>query len=295
MAALLELLSKITPSLSSVLIQGESGTGKELIAQMIHYQGPLANQPLVSLHCGALKESLLESQLFGHVKGAFTGAEVDHVGLLVQAHGGTIFLDEIGELSLDVQAKFLRVLQEGEVRPLGSSKVRKVNFRVLAATHRNLEAMVKEGTFREDFYYRLNVIFVQVPPLRERREDIALLVNHFLREEAKGKTKKKISNQALKVLTNAPWPGNVRQLKHTLEFLCTFHSGKRINAKDLPQNLRQVKKEKESLTLDQAKQEFTQNYLKKILAQTGGQIPKAAKLAGLKRESLYRLMRKHLK
>src|SRR5208283_561531 len=204
---------RVTASDVPVLVVGESGTGKELIARAIHMNGPRARQAFVSENCASVPETLLESTLFGHVKGAFTGASATRAGLFDIADGGTLFLDEIGEMSLAMQAKLLRVLQDGEVRPVGGERARKVDVRIIAATHRDLEAMVAAGTFREDLLYRLNVITLRVPALRERPEDIPLLVDHMIAKHAGGR-RVKVTRPAMVKLASFPWPGNVRQLEN---------------------------------------------------------------------------------
>jgi transcriptional regulator with PAS, ATPase and Fis domain len=294
MKELYQLLDRIIPSKISVLLHGESGTGKELLAKAIHYNGSLANKPLICINCAALNAQILEGQLFGYVKGAFTGATQDQKGLIEQAHGGTLFLDEIGDLSLEIQTKFLRVLQEGEVLPLGSHQVRKVKIRVISATHRDLTQDVKVGRFREDLYYRLAKIHVPVPALRERREDIPLLIDYFLKDFAKktGSPIKKISQKALTCLQNAPWPGNVRQLENTLKMILTLNPSARINSAHLPPELLPASKREKPPRLAKARNKFMKEYFAYLFNQAGGQIRVAAELADVKRESLYRIMRK---
>jgi transcriptional regulator with GAF, ATPase, and Fis domain len=213
MRELLRLVDRVTASEVPVLIVGDSGTGKELVARAMHTNGPRAKRAFVGENCASVPESLLESTLFGHVKGAFTGASSTRAGLFEVADGGTLFLDEIGEMSLGMQAKLLRVLQDGEVRAVGGERARKVDVRVIGATHRDLEAMVAEGKFREDLFYRLNVITLRVPPLRERADDIPLLVDHFMRKHSPDK-KVKVTRAAMDKLMAFPWPGNVRQLEN---------------------------------------------------------------------------------
>jgi two-component system, NtrC family, response regulator AtoC len=214
-----ELAAKVAPYDTTILIVGESGTGKELVAQAIHYAGPRAHKPLVPVNCGGIPESLLESELFGHVKGAFTGADRTRKGLFEEADGGTLFLDEIGEMPPPLQVKLLRVLQESEIRPVGQTVCRKVNVRVIAATSRNLAQMVAEGTFREDLYYRLNVICIDLPPLRDRNEDIPLLCRHFITQfnQSLGRNVRGIAPLAMSHLLQRRWPGNVRELENTIE------------------------------------------------------------------------------
>jgi transcriptional regulator with GAF, ATPase, and Fis domain len=215
---LLHLVRKVSASPSAVLLRGESGTGKELLARAIHEHSPRAGKAFVTVHCAALSTSLLESELFGHVKGAFTGAHRDKVGRFELANGGSLFLDEIGDISLEVQTKLLRVLQEMTFERVGSSEPVKVDVRLIAATHQRLEALIRQGRFREDLYYRLDVISIHVPPLRERREDIIELANYFLRQYAQrcGKEMTLIDDDALLVLKAYSWPGNVRQLENVI-------------------------------------------------------------------------------
>ncbi|OGW15848.1 MAG: hypothetical protein A3K09_01675 [Nitrospinae bacterium RIFCSPLOWO2_12_FULL_47_7] len=215
----LEFVDKISKLDTVVFIQGDTGTGKEVIAKAIHDFSPRANKPFVAINCGALSETLLDSELFGHVKGAFTSADADSKGLFEAADGGTIFLDEIGEMSLGTQVKLLRVLQDGEVRKLGSSTSKKVDIRILTATHRNIESMIDEGKFREDLYYRIHVFTIYTPTLGERKEDIPILAEHFLKEFASRQDKiiHSISDQAIKILLKHPWPGNIRELRNVIE------------------------------------------------------------------------------
>jgi transcriptional regulator with PAS, ATPase and Fis domain len=224
MQNLYRLLERVANSDATVLVQGENGTGKELIAKAVHFNSPRKKNRFIPVNCGAFNENLLESELFGHVKGSFTGAVKDKKGLFEEADGGTLFMDELGETSMAMQVKLLRVLQDGTYTPVGSSQVRKSNVRVVAATNRDLAKMVKDGTFREDLFYRLNVINVTVPPLRERRDDIKLLCDHFLAAHAKAASKsvKLISSECMEVLMNYEWPGNVRELENEIERLCVL-------------------------------------------------------------------------
>jgi Nif-specific regulatory protein len=224
MRKLFGLMDKVIDVNTTILIQGETGTGKELIAKVIHYNGPLKDRPFVAENCGALSENLLESELFGHVKGAFTGAVSDKKGLFEMADGGTVLLDEIGEMPLSMQVKLLRVLQEGQFRPVGASHYVKVNVRVIACTNRDLEAEMGKGNFREDLFYRVNVFPLTIPPLRERKEDIPLLAAHFLKEFAK-KFKRSVPRlipNALELITAYDWPGNVRELQNEMERALTL-------------------------------------------------------------------------
>jgi len=217
----------------SILIRGDSGTGKELVARVLHERGARYKRRFVALHCGAIPDSLIDSELFGHAKGAFTGATADRPGVFVEADGGTLFLDEIGDMPLGVQARLLRVLQEGEVRPVGGSGVRTVDVRVIAATHVDLTAAVEQGRFRQDLFYRLNVVVLSVPPLRERLEDLPILAAHFLRKHG-GTTPMSLSPDALDVMTSYAWPGNVRELENAVMHALALHQGDVIMPESLP-------------------------------------------------------------
>jgi len=240
MEKLYRILSKVSQSAHPVLILGESGTGKELVARTIHAYGQNAQKPFLPVDCGSLVPSLMESELFGYVKGAFTGANRSKDGLLVAAEGGTVFLDEIGELSLDLQAKLLRALQEREVRPVGATHRVPIKARILAATNRDLAAMVEKGAFRKDLFYRLNVVNLRLPSLRDRREDIPLLTAHFLdRVSRERRAKFTLSDEALRVMMDYAWPGNVRELEHAVERACTMSSGPILHLGDFPTQLQQ--------------------------------------------------------
>ena len=238
MDKLYRILAKVAQSSHPVLILGESGVGKELVARSIHSNGPHADRPFVPIDCGSLVPTLMESELFGYVKGAFTGANRSKDGLLASAEGGTVFLDEIGELPLDLQAKLLRALQEKEVRPVGATHRIAINVRILAATNRNLAAAVEQGRFRKDLYYRLSVVNLRIPPLRERKQDIPLLAAHFLeRMSRETGTTHTLSDDALRTLVDYEWPGNVRELENSLERACTLSSGPVLHLGDLPTQL----------------------------------------------------------
>ena len=240
MEKLYRILSKVAQSSHPVLVLGESGTGKELVARTIHAYGPNAQKPFLPVDCGSLVPTLIESELFGYVKGAFTGANHARDGLLVSAEGGTVFLDEIGELSLDLQAKLLRALQEKEVRPVGATHRVPIKARIVAATNRDLASMVEKGTFRKDLFYRLNVVNLRLPPLRDRREDIPLLAAHFLdRMSREHRVKFTLSDEALRTMMRHDWPGNVRELEHSLERACALSSGPVLHLGDLPTQLQQ--------------------------------------------------------
>jgi DNA-binding NtrC family response regulator len=235
MEKLYRIIAKAANSSHPVLILGESGTGKEMVARSIHYSGPFHDKPFIPVDCGSLVPTLIESELFGYVKGAFTGANQAKDGLLAIAEGGTVFLDEVGELPVDLQAKLLRAIQEKEIRPVGSTRRIPINVRILAATNRVLEQAVTEGAFRRDLYFRLNVLSLRIPPLRERREDIPLLVAHFMERSSRASGQEKIlTDDAIKVMLAYDWPGNVRELENCLERTCAFTSGPLIHVPDLP-------------------------------------------------------------
>ena len=235
MEKLYRIIAKAANSVHPVLILGESGTGKEMVARSIHYSGPFRDKPFIPVDCGSLVPTLIESELFGYVRGAFTGANQSKDGLLLMAEGGTVFLDEVGELPVDLQAKLLRAIQEKEIRPVGSTRRVPINIRILAATNRDLEHAVMEGTFRRDLYFRLNVLSLRIPALRERRQDIPLLIGHFLERTARTSGQEKmLSDDALKAMLAYDWPGNVRELENCLERTYAFCSGPLIHTVDLP-------------------------------------------------------------
>ena len=273
-----------------ILIQGESGTGKELLARALHRASERHAYPFVAINCGAIPQELLESELFGHIKGAFTGATHEHPGLFLSAQHGTVFLDEIGDMPPPLQVKLLRVLQEGEVRPVGSTALVPVNVRILSATHRNLEAAIVSGEFREDLYYRLNVVNLNLPPLRNRREDIPLLAQYLL-----GRLTKKYQRDvrgfapdALDLLLAADWPGNVRQLNNVIEQCCALCTTRTIPASLVTRALRDKPTELASLT--DARAQFERDYLIALLRRTQGRVTDAARIAGRNRTELYRLL-----
>ena len=238
MEKLYRIISKAANSIHPVLILGESGTGKEMVARSIHYSGPFRDKPFVPVDCGSLVPTLIESELFGYVKGAFTGANQSKDGLMAMAEGGTIFLDEVGELPVDLQAKMLRAIQEKEIRPVGSTRRIPINIRILAATNRDLEQAVMQGTFRRDLYFRLNVLSLRIPALRERRQDIPLLIGHFLERMTRTSgLEKMLSDEALKAMLAYDWPGNVRELENCLERTYAFTSGPLIHSTDLPREV----------------------------------------------------------
>src|SRR5437879_455115 len=235
MEKLYRIIAKAANSVHPVLILGESGTGKEMVARSIHYSGPFRDKPFIPVDCGSLVPTLIESELFGYVRGAFTGANQFKDGLLAIAEGGTVFLDEVGELAVDLLAKLLRALQEKEIRPVGSTKWVPINVRILAATNRDMEQAVGQGEFRRDLYFRLNVLSLRIPPLRERREDIPLLIAHFMERSSRASGQEKIlTDEAIKAMLAFDWPGNVRELENCLERTCAFTSGPLIHVTDLP-------------------------------------------------------------
>jgi len=293
MAEALAEARMVAQSDASVLLRGESGTGKELLAQAIHQAGPRASKPFVAVNCGAIPEALLESELFGHVKGAFTDAVANHKGLFQAADGGTLLLDEIGDMPPALQIKLLRVLQERVVRPLGSSQSIPVDVRIISATHRDLDAAMAEGQFRADLYYRLNVVTLTLPPLSERREDIPLLANHFLLKLA-AKYDKRLSGfapEALKALSTAAWPGNVRQLYNVVEQVCALSTTPLVPLALVQRALRSPSVQ--VLTFAEARQRFERDYLMGLLKLTDGNVADAARLADRNRTEFYRLMQKH--
>ncbi|WP_327516738.1 sigma 54-interacting transcriptional regulator [Cognatazoarcus halotolerans] len=293
MAELLEETRMVAASDASILIRGESGSGKELLARAIHLASPRAAAPFVAINCGAIPEQLLESELFGHIKGAFTGATSSHEGLFQAADGGTLFLDEIGDMPLALQVKLLRVLQERAVRPVGSTRAAPIDVRILSATHRDLDAAMAEGQFREDLFYRLNVVSLSLPQLAERREDIPLLATHFLQQLAE-KYRKSVNgfaSDAMEALVTAPWPGNVRQLFNVVEQVCALTTTPLIPLTLVQRALRVPSME--ALTYADAKQRFERNYLIQLLKLTDGNVSDAARLADRNRTEFYRLLQKH--
>jgi transcriptional regulator with PAS, ATPase and Fis domain len=279
-------VSRVAPTDATVLIEGETGTGKELIARMIHQNSRRVQQPFVPVDCGAIAPSLLESELFGTLKGAYTGADRDRMGVFETAHGGTVFLDEIGDIDVGFQLKLLRFLQEREIRPLGSSRAKKVDVRVIAATNRDVQKMVDEGKFREDLWYRLNVVRLTVPPLCERPSDIPLLVHYFLqRYNERYKLGTRLADSGVKAMQEYSWPGNVRQLQHMVERLTILAPGSRIDAEAVRQAIEQMdSRESASETLADTEAE----QVRRVLAATNGNKSRAAKVLGIERKTLYR-------
>jgi two-component system response regulator GlrR len=293
MAEVLAEAKLVAASDASVLIRGESGSGKELIAQAIHRASPRATHPFVAVNCGAIPENLLESELFGHVKGAFTGAVANHPGLFQAANGGTLFLDEIGDMPVALQVKLLRVLQERMVRPVGASHAVPVDVRILSATHRDLDLAIIDGSFRKDLYYRLNVVSLALPTLAERREDIPLLAAHFLARLALkyGRKVNGFAPDAMKALTTASWPGNVRQLHNVVEQVTALATTPLVPLALVQRALRVPSMEVLSYT--EARTRFERDYLVGLLKITDGNVADAARLADRNRTEFYRLMQKH--
>jgi two-component system response regulator GlrR len=275
-----------------VLITGESGTGKELLAKGIHNASPRRAKPFVAINCSAMAENLLESELFGHVKGSFTGAVRDHAGLFQAADGGTLLLDEIGDMPMRLQVKLLRVLQENSIRPIGATDATPVNVRVISATHRDLQQLMMSGQFREDLYYRLNVVHIEMPPLNRRREDIPLLVSHFLAQISNESGVRKIyAPEAVELLATADWPGNIRQLSNVVRQNVALSQTPIIPVELVQQSLGGTQSKLPSF--DEARDEFTRSYLSQILQITGGNVSQAARLAKRNRTDFYKLLSRH--
>jgi two-component system response regulator GlrR len=290
---LLTQISIVAQNDVPVIIYGESGTGKELVARAIHYTGKRNDKPFVVENCGAIPENLIENELFGHVKGAYTDARTDQKGLFEEAHGGTLFLDEIGELPLALQVKFLRVLQDGEFKRIGSTRAIKVDVRVIAATNKDLIQAIAEKAFREDLYYRLNVIPIQIPPLRERKEDIPLLISHFLQEFNKelGKKVEGFSPAAIQKMMTYQWPGNVRELKNKVKQAMVLTRNNVITAEDLFFHIPVASNKFQSFK--EAKREFEKEYISQVLRICQGNISQAARLARKDRKDFYDVMKKY--
>jgi DNA-binding NtrC family response regulator len=301
MHRIFRLIGKIAPTESTVLITGESGTGKEMIAKAIHLQSRRAHRPFVAVNSSAIPESLFESELFGHVRGAFTGATNDRVGLMQHADRGTIFFDEVAEMPLSVQVKLLRALQSGEVRRVGAKESMQVDIRVIAATNRDVKRALADGSFREDLYYRLNVFHIELPPLRERREDIPLLANYFREKYARelGKPVTRFSERAQMHLMRYEYPGNVRELENAIERAVTLADGGEITPTDLPPVIREPRTPlldrgnsfpySENLTLAQLEAE----HIRRVLVHTAGNATKAAKTLGISRSTLWRKIKEY--
>ncbi|MBT4503052.1 MAG: sigma-54-dependent Fis family transcriptional regulator [Gemmatimonadetes bacterium] len=306
MTQIFDSIRKIADSNINVLISGASGTGKELIARSIHVNSRRGGRPFVALNCGALPEHLVESEIFGYERGAFTGAARPKPGLLETAHGGTFFMDEIGELPASLQVKFLRVLQDGKFRRLGSTQEREVDVRLICATNQELEKRLEEGDFREDLYYRINTFTIAIPPLKERRDDIPLLAGHFLQKygEQNQKFIEVISMEAMELLRNHEWKGNVRELEHVIERALVLASDDNIQVEDLPQNIQAVAAEENvppraymDLPFKDAKaqliEDFERRYIVEVLGKYQGNISRAAVHSGIDRRSLHRLLAKY--
>ena len=298
MRGLLSLIKKVSPTDSTVLVLGDSGTGKELVATSIHENSARKSKPLIKLNCAAIPEELLESELFGHEKGAFTGANKFKPGKFDMANGGTIFLDEIGDMPLNLQAKILRILQEQEFYRVGGSRTIKVDVRVIASTNKNLEKMVREGTFREDLFYRLNVFTLHLPPLRERKEDIPQLVDYFLQNLPK---KVEISSVALQMLIAYSWPGNIRELKNTIESASVIAENGYIEPAQLSSNITGILNDVDrpdlklpvNLPLDERLREIEKSMIIEALRKTGGVQVRATELLGINQRSLWHRIKKH--
>jgi two-component system response regulator GlrR len=287
-----DAIKRVAPTTTTVLITGETGTGKELVADAIHYNSPRKNNPLIKINCAAISETLMESELFGHEKGAFTDAGRKKPGLFVRAQRGTVFLDEIGDLPLALQGKLLRVLQERTITPVGGEEEVDIDVRVIVATNKNLKEEVKKETFREDLFYRVHVIPVLIPPLKERKEDIPPLVEHFLSKygEQMGKKNSTITSAALQKLMLYDWPGNVRELENTIQFALAMCENGIIDAElILPDSTGRSPLP----TLNEARAGFEKTYLRNLLKATAGNISRAAELAGKYRSDLYNLLKKH--
>jgi two-component system, NtrC family, response regulator GlrR len=291
-----ELLSRaklVAESDSTVLIRGESGTGKELLAIALHKASNYKKGPFIPVNCTAIPETLLESELFGHVKGSFTGAVKSYAGLFQSADNGTLFLDEIGDMPLHIQVKLLRVLQDRHIRPVGSSKPVPVNVRIISATHKNLEEAIRENTFREDLFYRLNVVSLELPPLHKRKEDIPLLADHFVTilTEKKDGQEKRFTPEAMKILVEAQWPGNIRQLYNVVENAVALATSSLITEDLLYDAIKQH--QRKILPLSEARRQFEQQYLIQLLQTTQGNVSQAARLAQRNRTDFYKLLNRH--
>jgi len=299
MEKLYRIVAKAANSTHPVLILGESGTGKELIARSIHFSGPFRGKPFIPVDCGSLVPTLIESELFGHVKGAFTGAQHAKDGLLTIADGGTVFLDEVGELPIDLQAKLLRAIQDKEIRPVGSTKHIPIHVRILAATNRDLEEAVAQGAFRRDLYFRLNVLSLRIPSLRERRQDIPILASHFLERLSRGAEQERtLSDDALKAMLAYDWPGNVRELENCLERACAFTTGPMIHVGDLPREISQLQGSAASergngIAKIVPMSELERQTILNAIAQLNGDKLQAARLLGIGKTTLYRKLKEY--
>jgi two-component system nitrogen regulation response regulator NtrX len=297
MKALRQQLTLMAATNGRVLIFGESGTGKELIAHAIHAASPRATEAFVEVNCAAIPEELIESELFGHRKGSFPGASEDKIGKLQKADGGTLFLDEVGDMSLKTQAKVLRALEEQRLEPVGAAESIQVNVRVVASTNKNLEEEIERGNFREDLFYRLNVIPFHVPPLRERIEDVRLLAGHFVKEftTAYGRKPKELTEDALRALEDYPWPGNVRELRNLMERIVIMNPQTRIDARHIPLDPARravfFKPGEQLGSLQEVREAAERDYILKKIEETKGNVTRAAEMLGLERSHLYRKMK----
>lgn len=297
MKEVFDLVGRVAEATANILITGESGSGKEIVAKAIHYQGPRKSKPFMAINCTAIPENLLESELFGHAKGAFTGAIQRKKGLFEEAQGGTLFLDEIGDMDLVLQAKLLRVLQERKIRPVGDNQVINVDVRIIAATHKDLKAAIKEGRFREDLYYRLSVIPIVIPSLRHRREDIPLLVDFFLKKYASANHKKVngLTRAAMNRLITMPWHGNVRELENAIERMVVLSDKPYIDVSDIPDSSSEtvedffIRSTSDFPTL----QELEKRYIQVVMEKTAGRKEKASQILGINRRTLYRKEREY--
>jgi DNA-binding NtrC family response regulator len=294
MKKIYRLVSKVALQRHPVLIMGESGTGKELVARAIHTHGPWRDEPFVPVDCGALPPTLIESELFGHVKGAFTGAAQSRQGLLAAARSGTVFLDEIGELPIELQSRLLRALQEHEIRPLGSNERTRFEARIIAATNQDLEAGIKRGTFRKDLFFRLNVVSIKMPPLRDRKEDVPALARHFLARLGNDQGVSQISDEVLGRMMSYDWPGNVRELENCIQRAVSLGSGTFIEMQDLPSamlyHLARKSSSRQDMTTLQA---LEQQAIRQALQATGGDRVRAAKLLGIGKTTIYRKLKEY--
>jgi len=294
MQKIYRLISKVALQRHPVLVTGESGTGKEVVARAIHTQGPWRDQPFVPVDCGALPPTLIESELFGHVKGAFTGAAQSRQGLLAAAGRGTVFLDEMGELPVELQSRLLRALQEHEIRPLGSNERTRFEARIIAATNQNLEEAMKRGAFRRDLFFRLNVVSIKMPSLRERREDIPALARHFLARMENSDSDRQFDDEVLGSLMSYDWPGNVRELQNCIQHAVTLGSGKYIRLQDLPSAMLYRAVRKSSSRQDPASLEMLElQAIRQALQSTGGDRVRAAKLLGIGKTTIYRKIKEY--
>ena len=300
MQEIYSLIEKIAPTETTVLIQGESGTGKEMAARAIHYLSLRREKPFVTINCGALPESLLESELFGHVKGAFTDAVTDKKGMFEVADKGTLFLDEVGEMSPITQVKLLRTLQERKIRRVGGTEEIPIDVRIISATNQDLKKKIKEGFFREDLYYRLNVLSLEMPPLRERKEDIPLLVNHFLQKYCQklGRGMKRVAPEVYNIFESYPWPGNIRELENVIERVVAIEERETITTSCLPKELLQPEKReidleiKPGFRLNETIEAITRDYVQKALEMSRGKLKEAAELLGVNYRSIRYLVDK---